>query len=96
MGNMLSTLTATFSSIATDMFESAHQVCYECLQISKGLTVQACEAIEEYYSDVAIVFSGKEGVPHSRLRLQLRDWTPITSRNPIKSHEVARYKFSKK
>jgi DNA primase catalytic subunit len=71
------------------------RICYECLEISKGLTIQACESIEEYYSDIAIVFSGKRGFHIHVLDFNFRDWTHYNERNPIKSHEVARYKFSK-
>jgi DNA primase catalytic subunit len=70
-------------------------VCYECLNISKALTIQACESIEEYYSDIAIVFSGRRGFHIHVLDFNLRDWTRYNERNPIKSHEIARYKFSK-
>ena len=70
-------------------------ICYECLEISRGLTVLACERIEEYYSDIAIAFSGKRGFHIHVLDFNFRDWTHYNERNPIKSHEVARYKFSK-
>jgi len=70
-------------------------VCYECLQISKALTVHACEAIEEYYMDIAIVFSGRRGFHIHVLDFNIHDWTTYNERNPIKSHEAARFKFSK-
>ncbi len=70
-------------------------VCYECLNISKALTVQACESIEEYYSNIAIVFSGRRGFHIHVLDFDFRDWTRYNERNPIKSHEAARFKFSK-
>jgi DNA primase catalytic subunit len=73
----------------------AEGVCYECLNISKELTIQACEGIEGYYSDIAIVFSGKRGFHIHVLDFDIRDWTYYNERNPIKSHEVARYKFTK-
>jgi DNA primase catalytic subunit len=34
-------------------------VCTECLYISKDLTLHICEAIEENYRDIQIVFSGR-------------------------------------
>jgi hypothetical protein len=70
-------------------------ICHECLEISRGLTVQACERVEECYSDIAIVFSGRRGFHIHVLDFNFRDWTQYNERNPIKSHEVARYKFSK-
>jgi DNA primase catalytic subunit len=70
-------------------------VCVECLQTSKALTVQACEAIEEYYADIAIVFSGRRGFHIHVLDFNVHDWTTYNERNPIKSHEAARFKFSK-
>jgi DNA primase catalytic subunit len=69
-------------------------VCYECLNISKALTIQACESIEEYYSDIAIVFSGRRGFHIHVLDFNFRDWTDYDEKNPVKSHEVARYKFT--
>lgn len=71
------------------------RLCYECLNISKALTVQACESIEEYYSNIAIVFSGRRGFHIHVLDFDFRDWTRYNERNPIKSHEAARFKFSK-
>jgi DNA primase catalytic subunit len=70
-------------------------VCHEYLRISKALTVQACEAIEEYYTDIAIVFSGGRGFHIHALGFNIHDWTTYNERNPIKSHEAARFKFSR-
>ena len=70
-------------------------ICDGCLQISKALTVSACEQVEEYYSDVAIVFSGKRGFHIHVLDFNLRDWTYYNEKNPIRSHSTARFKFSK-
>ena len=69
-------------------------VCSECLTISKNLTIQACEAVEEYYSKVAIVFSGRRGFHIHVLDFNVRDWTSYNEKNPIKSHEAARFNFS--
>lgn len=69
-------------------------VCYDCLKISKELAIQACEAIEEYYSKIAIVFSGRRGFHIHVLDFNVKDWTSYNERNPIKSHQSARYKFS--
>jgi hypothetical protein len=70
-------------------------VCIECLQTSKALAVQACEAIEEYYSDIAIVFSGRRGFHIHVLDFDARDWAAYNEHDPIKSHEAARFKFSR-
>jgi hypothetical protein len=72
-----------------------HRICYECLEISRWLTVQACERVEEYYSNIAIVFSGRRGFHIHVLDFNFRDWAHYNESNPIKSHEAARYKFSK-
>lgn len=73
----------------------SHRICNECLEISKGLTLYVCERIEEYYSDIAIVFSGKRGFHIHVLDFHYKDWTSYNPKNPIKSHEVARFKLTK-
>jgi len=70
-------------------------VCRECVQIAKEITINACIQIEQYYSDIAIVFSGKNGFHIHVLDFDLKDWTRYNERDPIKSHEVARFKFTK-
>jgi len=69
-------------------------VCNGCLEISKAMAVQACEEIELYYSNIALVFSGKSGFHIHVLDFNLGDWAKRNYRNLIKSHEVARFKFS--
>lgn len=59
------------------------------------MTVQLCEKIENYYSRIAIVFSGRLGFHVYALDFDIRDFTHYDARNPIKSHEVARFRFSK-
>jgi len=54
-----------------------------------------CEAIEENYSKIQIVFSGRRGFHAHVLDFSLRDWTYYNERDPIKSHEVARFKYSR-
>ena len=76
-------------------FSKVWNVCRACLEVSKELTIQACLQIEEYYSKIAIVFSGRSGFHIHVLDFDLRDWTHCDYRNLIKSHEVARFKFSK-
>jgi len=70
-------------------------ICSQCLLNSKLLTMHICEAIEENYSKIQIVFSGRRGFHAHVLDFNLRDWTYYNERDPIKSHEVARFKYSK-
>jgi len=51
--------------------------------------------LEWHYSDVHIVFSGKNGFHIHVLDFDIRDWTKFNYRNLVKTHEVARFKFSK-
>jgi len=59
------------------------------------LTIHICERIEENYSDIQIVFSGRRGFHIHVLDFDLRDWTRYNERDPIKNHEVARFRYSK-
>ena len=70
-------------------------ICRECLESAKFLAVQACQQIEEYYGNLSVVFSGKNGFHIHVHDFEVRDWTRYNWRNPIKSHEVARFKFTK-
>ena len=51
--------------------------------------------MEENYSKIQIVFSGRRGFHIHVLDFDVRDWTRYDEKNPIKSHEVARFKYSK-
>jgi hypothetical protein len=75
--------------------DEVHSVCMECLYISKELALHICEAIEENYRNIQIVFSGRRGFHIHVLDFNLRDWTYYNERNPIKSHEVARFKYTR-
>jgi hypothetical protein len=66
-----------------------------CLRVSKDATVRICEKICENYSDVHVVFSGKQGFHIHVWDFDVRDWTYYNERNPIKSHEVARFLYTK-
>jgi hypothetical protein len=70
-------------------------ICNQCLESAKYLTVKASEMLEEYYKDISIVFSGKNGFHIHVHDFKIRDWTRYNQKNPIKSHEVARFKFTK-
>jgi len=74
---------------------SSRRSCNECIRASKSLTIQTCEQIEQYYSKISITFSGRRGFHIWVSDFNLRDWTHYNERNPIKSHEVARFKFTK-
>jgi len=71
------------------------KVCKDCLEISKAMTMQACIQLEWYYSDIHVVFSGKNGFHIHVLDFDIEDWTRYNYKNLIKTHEVARYRFTK-
>jgi len=70
-------------------------VCPNCLYNAKLLAVHISEVIEQNYTDVMIVFSGRKGFHIHVLDFNLRDWTYYNETNPIKSQEVARFKYTK-
>ena len=70
-----------------------YHVCQSCLELSRRLTIQACEEIERYYSDIAVVFSGRSGF--HILDFAVADWTRVNYEDLVKLHEAARFKFSK-
>jgi hypothetical protein len=69
--------------------------CPECLELARRLTIQACEILEQYYSKIVIVFSGNQGFHIWILDYNFHDWTHYNEKDPIKSFEVARFKFTK-
>ena len=69
-------------------------ICRECINLSRKMTLQLCEVIESYYKKIHIVFSGRKGFHIWVQDFNLKDWTYYNERKPIKSHEVARLKFS--
>jgi DNA primase catalytic subunit len=75
--------------------DSLNPVCRECLFNSKMITLQILDAMEENYSKIQIVFSGRRGFHIHVLDFDYRDWTRYDERNLIKSYEVARFKYSK-
>jgi DNA primase catalytic subunit len=76
-------------------YSSRLPVCPLCADIAKSITIDACAALEWDYRDVHIVISGAHGFHIHCRDFRLEDWTHINYRDLIKSHEVARYKFSK-
>ena len=77
------------------MVEENWQVCQECLDMSKRLTLQLCEVIEKYYQKLAIVFSGRMGFHVHVLDFNYHDWVGYREKDPIWCHHSARFKFTK-
>jgi hypothetical protein len=69
--------------------------CYGCLGNVKELTERACDVLAENYSDIRVVFSGQRGFHVHVLDFELRDWTRYDEKNPLRSHEVARFVYTK-
>ena len=70
-------------------------VCVGCLRVSKEATLRLLEKIDENYSDLHVVFSGKRGFHIHVLDFEVGDWTHYNEKDPIKSHEVARFIYTK-
>ena len=69
-------------------------VCEGCLLDSKRLAERLLDEIEENYSNIKIVFSGKSGFHIHVLDFEVRDWALYREKNPLKSHEVARFRYT--
>jgi hypothetical protein len=65
------------------------------LTISKDATLRVVDKISENYSDIHIVFSGKKGFHVHVWDFDVNDWTHYDEGNPNKSHEVARFLYTK-
>lgn len=70
-------------------------ICGRCLTISKDATLRVVDKINENYSDIHIVFSDKKGFHVHVWDFDVNDWTHYDEDNPIKSHEVARFLYTK-
>ena len=70
-------------------------VCEGCLSNSKELTQRLIDKVTENYKDIRIVFSGKSGFHIHVLDFELRDWANYSEYGPLKSHEVARFIYTK-
>ena len=70
-------------------------VCEGCIENSKQLTERLLDKIGENYRDIRIVFSGKSGFHIHVLDFELRDWARYDEKHPLKSHEVARFRYTK-
>lgn len=82
-------------------FRHAHKVddhwliCPECLDMAKRIALQLCEVIQQYYSKVAIVFSGCAGFHVHVMDFDYYDWVQYHWNDPIWAHSAARFKFTK-
>jgi DNA primase catalytic subunit len=70
-------------------------VCEQCLDMSKRLTLHLSEAIQKYYSDLVVVFSGCQGFHVHVMDFDYHDWVSYDEKDPIWSHHAARFKFTK-
>jgi hypothetical protein len=69
-------------------------ICMECLEIARKYTIRLSELIEENYSNIMIVFSGARGFHIHVLDFKVGDWTYYNEHDPVKSHEVARFRYT--
>lgn len=70
-------------------------ICEPCLDLSKTLTLQVCQAVENYYSHLAIVFSGRAGFHVHVMDFDYHDWVPYSQEDPVWCHEASRFKLTK-
>jgi hypothetical protein len=69
--------------------------CCGCLAVSRNVVLRLLDKIRENYSDVHVIFSGNSGFHIHVLDFDVRDWTHYNDRDPIKTHEVARFLYTK-
>jgi hypothetical protein len=65
------------------------------LQFAHDRTLSLVDKIRENYSDLRVVFSGRRGFHVHVLDFKVRDWTHYNEEDPIKSHEVARFLYTR-
>ena len=70
-------------------------VCEQCLEMSKRLTLHLCEVIRQYYSKMAVVFSGCQGFHVHVMDFNYYDWVQYHWNDQIWAHHAARFKFTK-
>ena len=75
-------------------YTEEESVCLGCLANAKQLTLETLDAVQRYYDDLHVVFSGYKGYHIHCLDFSVTDWTHYDERNPLKSHEVARRRFT--
>ena len=71
-----------------------NEPCHGCIQNAYDLTLRVLEEIEENYSDIRLVFSGRQGFHIHVFDFMIEDWTRVEERNLLKSHEVARFLYT--
>jgi hypothetical protein len=64
------------------------------LENAKELTQKVLEVLEENYRDIRVVFSGRAGFHCHVLDFNIEDWTTYNEKNPLKSLEVGRLKYT--
>lgn len=69
-------------------------VCIGCLENARELTLEVLEAVNENHSQIKVVFSGRRGFHVHVHDFETSDWTRYDEKNPIKSHEVARFRYT--
>jgi hypothetical protein len=69
-------------------------ICNTCLEIARRYSIRLSEIIEENYSNIMIVFSGARGFHIHVLDFKVGDWTFYNEHAPVKSHEVARFRYT--
>jgi hypothetical protein len=70
-------------------------VCEGCLENSKEISLRLLDTMRINYSRFEVVFSGRRGFHLHVLDFDVKDWTTYNELNPIKSHEVARFVYTK-
>jgi hypothetical protein len=74
---------------------ASNSIHFSGLQRAYDRTFEVTDKIKENYSDIRIVFSGKRGFHIHVLDFNVRDWTHYDEGNPIKSHEVVRFLYTR-
>jgi hypothetical protein len=70
-------------------------LCEGCLENSKEISLRLLDAMSSNYSKFEIVFSGRRGFHIHALGFDPTDWTTFNEANPIKSHEVSRFIYTR-
>jgi hypothetical protein len=71
-----------------------NEPCEGCIQNAYDLTLIVLEEVEENYSDIRLVFSGRQGFHIHVFDFMVEDWTHCDPKRRVKSHEVARFKYT--
>jgi hypothetical protein len=70
-------------------------ICKGCLGHAKELTEDVLDIVTRYYTDIHLVFSGRDGFHIHVFDFKVRDWTYYDLGDSLKSHEIARIEFTK-